>query len=318
MRMKKTLFIILAVMLVLSFPFAAHAQITKDEYYARSLLSGDELEFYEMCYDALLDGDEKIYDINGLSDSRSKEIIRYVQGDCPELIRRAGIYTDAEAEELSAEAEKIAARIVSDVLEDATDYEKVKYAYDWVTQNITYGEGDTEQSKEEAQTIIGGLINREAVCGGISRTMQYILYQADVLSFEVTGDTGFGEDHGWLIVRIDGDWYWCDPTGHELYRYFLMDDGFLDTYAVTLDETNPPLPACTSDKYMQPEPTPMATVTPRPMATPTRTPAPVAVNVEPQEPPTSGGNYTGWIIAVGAAAIIAAAVWVRAAKKKRT
>jgi hypothetical protein len=54
------------------------------------------------------------------------------------------------------------------------------------------------------------------------------------------------------------------------------------------------------------------------MATPTRTPAPVAVNVEPQEPPTSGGNYTGWIIAVGAAAIIAAAVWVRAAKKKRT
>ena len=303
--MKKTFFIVLVVLLVLSFPAAAYAQITKDEYYARSLLSGNELEFYDICYNGLLIGDDRIYDLNGLSERRAKEIIAYVWGDEP----AAGVFDQIEEIDFRAE------QIVRDIPEDATDYEKVKYVYDWVTENIEYKIGETEKKEKESHTVVGGLINQEAVCDGISYSMQYLLYKLDVLSYQVDGDTGFSPDHGWLIIRIDGDWYWCDPTGYDLYRYFLMDDSFLDTYAVTLDETNPPLPACTNDQYMQPEPT----ATPRPTvtATPTRTPAPVVADVEPQEPPTSGGNYTGWIIAIGAAVIIAAALGVRAAKKKK-
>jgi len=315
--MKKAILIIIAILLVLSFPFTACAQITKDEYCARSLLSGDELEFYEMCYDALLDGDEKIYDINGLSEDRAISIIAYVQGDCPELIRRDGVYTDDEAEELGAELDRRAQWIADRVPEDATDYEKVKYAYDWVTQTIAYGKGDTEQSKAEAQTIVGGLMNQEAVCAGISRTMQYILYKLDVLSYRVDGDTRFGPDHAWLIVRVDGDWYWCDPTNYTTYDYFLMDDSFLDAEEIVIDSTNPPLPACTSDKYMQPEPTPTPTQTAEPAPSPTVTPAPVVANVGPQEPPTGGGSYTGWIIAAAVIGAVAAGLAARARHKKK-
>jgi cell division septation protein DedD len=310
---------LLAMLFVLSFPFTAYAQITKDEYYARSTLEGNELEFYDYCYDEILNGTTVIYDYKGLDEDDAARVFAYVQGDCPELIRRDGVYTDAEAEELSTELDRRAQWIADRVPEDATDYEKVKYAYDWVTQTIAYGKGDTEQSKAEAQTIVGGLMNQEAVCAGISRTMQYILYKLDVLSYRVDGDTRFGPDHAWLIVRVDGDWYWCDPTNYTTYDYFLMDDSFLDAEEIVIDSTNPPLPACTSDKYMQPEPTPTPTQTaePTPTPSPTVTPAPVVANVEPQEPPTSGGNYTGWIIAIAAVGAVVAGLAARARRKKK-
>jgi hypothetical protein len=98
-----------------------------------------------------------------------------------------------------------------------------------------------------------------------------------------------------------------------------MDDSFLDAEEIVIDSTNPPLPACTSDKYMRPEPTPTPTQTaePTPTPSPTVTPAPVVANVEPQEPPTSGGNYTGWIIAIAAVGAVVAGLAARARRKKK-
>lgn len=90
-----------------------------------------------------------------------------------------------------------------------------------------------------------------------------------------------------------------------------------DHYASESD--NPPLPACTSDKYMEADVTVAVQAKPTPTPTPTATPAPIAANVEPQEPPTGGGGWTGWIIGIAAvAAVLAVALGVRHRHKKRT
>ena len=50
--MKKAILIITAILFILSFPFTAHAQITKEGDCVQSALEGNQLEFYDERYDS--------------------------------------------------------------------------------------------------------------------------------------------------------------------------------------------------------------------------------------------------------------------------
>ena len=287
--MKKAITIILTIVMILSFASVAHAAdpIAKDQYYGRSTLSGDELEYYDFIYNEIDAGAEKIYDYGNVGKDRARQIILCVQGDAPELINRDGMYSNEEVMNLLPLLQGSASKILNDAPSGPSEYDKVKYVYEWVTENIIYdneaasdvNNGVDSKKMNESQTIVGGLINQEAVCSGICRTMQYLLYQLGVLSYEVTGDIDIVSDHAWLIIRVDGDWYWCDPTNYLVYDAFLMDDSFLIDNGAVINENTPPLPACTSDKYMEPAPE----ISWKPLSTPKPSSASVA---EPTQQPT--------------------------------
>ena len=316
--MKKILLLVLAIMLVLSFPLTAFAQITKDEYYARSSLEGNEREFYDHVYSEIEEGEEIVYpDEYGLSDDKGLKIVHYVRNDSPELIRRDGIYTDEGAETAFEKADAKAEEIINSIItDDMTDYKKVEAVYYWIAENTKYGK--SSEAGDSGRTIVGALVYGKATCGGLGSTLQYLLYKIDIPCYRVTGGS-----HAWNIIQIDGEWYNTDISSDQMIikngvsglDWFLWDDSFYDDHERPDSHENPELPACMNDKYMV-EPEPTQTPTPEPTAT--ATPAPIVADVEPQEPPGGTGDGRGWLAMMIPAVIIIVVVAVRGRKEKRT
>ena len=326
--MKKTILMILAILLILSFPFTAHAQITKDQYYARSTLEGNELEFYDYFYDRLnkniMGWDQKF----GIEYDRCIEIIQFVYSDAPEQFNYAGYYSDAEISELQEQIDSETDNILLSITDNMSDFEKVDAVYTSIEKLIEYDEeadqliknGDiNNKTVSDSQTIVGGLVNHKAVCAGIVASLQYALYQLDIPCFHVVSDT-----HSWAMIQIDGEWFYADPTSDmAIYKnngktLFLRDDIYLE--ANTPNEYNPPLPE-TSSRYMKglPTPEPEPTLTPEP--TIEQTPTPVVADVEPQEPPADenpgGPNWTGWLVIAVAVIVGMRALQVIVSRRKK-
>lgn len=304
--MKKMIAVILALVLILSLAsiaYAATAPITKDQYYARSTLKGNELKYYDDLYTAIQKGqgvDNSNYDI---SDIRARQIVYYLYEDAPELIDPYSMYSNSEEKAMKQQLDQIAEGILNSQINDTmTDYEKLKALYIYLGKNIEY---DGSVSKElntgkiktkeaaDSQTAYGGLVNKKAVCGGIACTLQYLLYREGIQCYAVTG-TSSGIDHSWDIIKIDGQWYYADLS-NDLQRiqtdqnleYFLFGD-YKMQLAYTLTEEdgvnyNPTLPECPSQyAILEVTATPESTSTPVANGTSqaTSTPAPSYIEHE--------------------------------------
>jgi len=286
--MKKLLSIIICIA-ILSFGSTAYAQITKDQYYARSTLEENELEFYDHVYDRMTNEHSRVYPENyDITEERAREIISYVFNDSPELWNYDGRFTDEEIEGFNAELAKTSEEIINMVSDNASDYEKVQTVYEYLGNGIQYVDSENQHS------IIGGLVERKATCGGISDSLQYILYQLDIRALTVISTPE--QAHAWNIIEIDGNWYYADLTNDLLsikagtMVYFLKDDSFL-RFNHPSESLNPPLPACTSKKYMEPVQAP----------TPEPTPEPTVLSVTIEEtPPSDSTSPVWWFIVVGA------------------
>ena len=279
--MKKLMTTLLSALLVFSFASTAFAQITKDQYYARSTLSGNELEFYDSCYNGALDLSDDI-DVSdyGVDLDSAATILSELFIDSPELYfidfqkeldcldnTVTGVhfkynYPYNEVFNFNLQLRKESSSILGLLTEDMTEYEKVKTIYLYLGETIEYDtdsannilNGVNSKAAMESQTIIGGLLNKKAVCSGIARSLEYMLYQIDIPCYCVIGQVN-GVNHIWNILKIDGKWYYADLTKdlgyikHNVLLQFLYDDSFLEEHQLT-ESSNPPLPACTSDKYM--------------------------------------------------------------------
>ncbi len=109
-------------------------------------------------------------------------------------------------------------------------------------------------------------MNGQALCAGITRSYQYLLYRAGIVSFCVTGTADSWLDavppgpHAWNLLRIDGAWYYADltnamalvATGNS--RGFLKDEQAILVHCSFVNikdpadpsddaNENPPLPA---------------------------------------------------------------------------
>ena len=323
----KKISILLAILLILAFPFSAHAQITKDQYYARSTLEGNELEFYDERYDSFSKGDTERHSNFGLSNDRASQIAQYVWNDAPELFRQSNFYTYEEAAEYQTQIDQKTDEIISNIITDGmTDYEKVEAIYNFVKSSVRYGE--SEEAGDEGQTIVGALLYNQAVCAGISRAFQYLLYKIDIPCYCVESDV-----HGWNIVQVDGKWYNTDLTEKQRYpngTFLLSDEVFYKAHQAPDMDINPSLPEC-PDSYgdvmyynyktqryevvgeEEPEPTAEPTIEP--------TPARVVADVEPQEPPADGNpggpNWTGWLVIAVAVIVGMRALQVIVSRKKK-
>ena len=109
------------------------------------------------------------------------------------------------------------------VLRDGmSDYEKEKAVYEWVVNNVNYDwthQDVMKKTPRESFTPYGGLVNHTAVCLGYAATFQLLCDLAGVECITVVGAAfSSQEDHGWNMVRLNGQWYCLDATWDANYR----------------------------------------------------------------------------------------------------
>ena len=123
---------------------------------------------------------------------------------------------EAEAiESITASMEQTVEEYLSSLPENASEYEKVKAAYDFIIRTTDY-----KLNAYQGQNIVSVLVFHESVCAGYAKAFKYLLDKAGVWCAYMTGNVtrgGITEAHAWNMVRIDGteayvDITWGDPT----------------------------------------------------------------------------------------------------------
>lgn len=135
-----------------------------------------------------------------------------------------------------------------------SDADKVLLAHELVVNKVNYVHCGTIGSSAG-----NALVNGEAVCGGYSRAMAFLLQSVDVETEIITSSQ---MNHRWLLIKVDGEWYQSDTTwddtrksgdGTGFHRYLLRSDAEFLTisagthYSWKVDSGKPI--TCTSNKY---------------------------------------------------------------------
>jgi hypothetical protein len=97
---------------------------------------------------------------------------------------------------------------------DDDEYLVAKYLYEWVIDNTEY-----DKNADNNQNICSVFLEGKSVCQGYAKSLQYLLQKQGIECFIVTGFTN-GERHAWDVARINGEYYYLDPTwGDASYSY---------------------------------------------------------------------------------------------------
>lgn len=99
--------------------------------------------------------------------------------------------------------------------------------YRYVATHVSYFTVDYTAADTSAYSA---LTRGVTICYGFADAYNYLLRQAGIESQLLRGSAGEGNDHGWSIIRIDGEWYHCDPTweysgsgGRDLWYFGVYD-----------------------------------------------------------------------------------------------
>ena len=89
---------------------------------------------------------------------------------------------------------------------NATDYDKAKYIFEILINNVDY-----DLNSEDNQNIISVFINRTTVCQGYADAAWYLLNELDIPCTIITGEAN-GESHAWNLIYLDNAYYYMDVT----------------------------------------------------------------------------------------------------------
>ncbi len=136
-------------------------------------------------------------------------LTQYKENDVLKSMAFSGIYTMTKEErtDIQKKMEEALKSCLKDLPENADDYEKVKYVYEYIIKNTTYN-----LQAENSQNIISVLLNHESVCQGYAYAMHYLLNYLSVPCTTVTGTVMNGEPHSWNLVQVEGEYYYVDAT----------------------------------------------------------------------------------------------------------
>lgn len=100
----------------------------------------------------------------------------------------------------------------------SNDRARVAAAYAWVTGNIRYSKDSMlsiNWSMNTADKIAATLRRRKGVCDNFATVFADILAKMNIPSYVVNGlakGNSKGQAHSWTAVKLEGEWYLCDPT----------------------------------------------------------------------------------------------------------
>ena len=203
-------------------------------YYGYHVLSEGEQTLYLEILDALTAMSGEVT-VSTLDSTLLDRIFECVLNDHPELfyvegfkytehffgdvltrITFEGTYsmTKEEAELTLVEIDNSLSECMSEVPLNEDEYSTVKFLYDYLIDITEY---DTNAA--DNQNICSVFLGGRSVCQGYAKAMQYMLQEAGMQSLLVTGYTGT-ERHAWNLVRVNGRYYYLDPTwGDASYSY---------------------------------------------------------------------------------------------------
>jgi hypothetical protein len=147
---------------------------------------------------------------------------------------------------------------ISQISEDASVYQRIKYVYEYLIQTVDYNLGS-----QDSQNIQSALLYHSSVCAGYSKAFQYILNRMGLFCTYITGKTVSGGDHGWNMVRIGENYYYVDVTwGDPVFANQMdeVDSGNIinynylcctetDLFKTHIPDSSITLPSCTADDY---------------------------------------------------------------------
>lgn len=102
-----------------------------------------------------------------------------------------------------------------------SDYDKAYAVCKWIQRKIKYEPGKYDQSGMYAMG------NKEAVCNGKAELACYIGHCVGIDTLYVGGNSD--DDHAWNLMKIDGEWYYVDPTTGPDSATFLQGTDYIQT-----------------------------------------------------------------------------------------
>lgn len=171
------------------------------------------------------------------------------------LIRPFYVYDESSVKKAEAQIEAL--RDLLTARDYETEYEKAKAVFDLLTDRVAYS------GENGGQNLCNALVEKRAVCRGISKAYQYLLSELGVFATTVAGFLN-GSRHEWNLVRIDGAYYHADlslsgpafdflfpaPLRADRHRTFLVSDGRMTEAGVAFDpsQRRPPCPTNHKEK----------------------------------------------------------------------
>jgi len=209
-------------------------EVFEDKFYY-GLLEEEDIITYKEIYQGLINHQEEIY-IHGEDWENAYRIFDYILYDFPALFWVDGgaesstydgytilepiyVTTLEEREKRQAEIEQEVSAIINQIPAEYTEYEKVKYVYEYLVNSIDYVDDAPDD-----QNIYSAFVNKETVCAGYARANQYLLNEMDIFCMYVSGTTCYteegGDGHAWNIVKVGDNYYvvdvtWADPVESE-------------------------------------------------------------------------------------------------------
>lgn len=195
--------------------------VARGYYYQQ--LSEEEQNLYKEMYQGVLESSPAIYmhspDIGVL-----KRVSQFIFCDRPELfwcngemqvtsyndyseVQPVYTYTGEEKDNRQLQIEEAAAECLSGINSEMTEYDKVKYIFEYLVNTVDYNLDALDN-----QNIYSALVGKSSVCAGYSRSAQYLLQKLGIECIYVTGVIPGQGAHAWNIVKCGEQYYQMDVT----------------------------------------------------------------------------------------------------------
>lgn len=224
-----------------------------DMGYCYSKLSGDERQLYKEIY-AIVSQLQSDVVVSQMDDKVIDKVFRCVMNDNPGIFYVKGYsvkkytkndelykvaisgtytYSEEEVEIYRGLIEDYVTECLAGIDENADEYDKVKYVYDYIIDNTEY-----DISADDNQNVLGMCKTGKTVCTGYAKMTQLILDRLGVFVTFINGkacdSNGMNwESHVWNLVRVNGQYYNIDTTFGDAQYYVVRQDK-----TARLDEAN--------------------------------------------------------------------------------